>query len=365
MWNLQNETATAADVIDLVGVMGKTTCLEDVRAAARALSRRSVGMRVLSDRVVWIGWDALGSCGRPEGPALPWEGGQMHDAEPMPTASMGQRYGELCSIAHYASNRTTIGVRHRQAGGKIVDPSRVSAADKTALTRRKRELVARLKRSESELKTQNRLIKKHPKAGSRIGQAAILAASREMVRAGELEAEIAAIESTSESLAECNRYPEPGCSEVVDAARTIAKRAKPAEVAVKRAKSPTEEVQREIAQEHFLDMMRANSPGIRLPEVEHVNSSWAPDGPMQVSKYKKRWREVFDAIFWPAADAALKGEKYAETVARAASDEIYERLIRSNVFSVDLAIRKGALSVPQDPNFFPRSNPRRAKRRKK
>ena len=183
-----------------------------------------------------------------------------------------------------------------------------------------------------------------------------------MAREDDQESRLRRIASTLERVEECEEERGPGCDDAEDEARELARTVPAAKKSVRRAKAPSEADQRLIAQAHFLAMLRDRSPGLRLPTPDAPETTWQPDGPAQTAKYRKIWRDQFDDIFWPAAEAGLAGDKFAEKVAEAVSPSMWEEYGKSNVMSMDLRIRKGAIAIPQDPVFFPsearRINPR-------
>lgn len=149
------------------------------------------------------------------------------------------------------------------------------------------------------------------------------------------------------------------CADARDTGKAIAEKAPPAKVAVRRAQAPSEHDQRLIAQAHWFALMLKNDPRLKLPDIPIPATDWRPDGPAQVNKYKKIWRDVFDDFWWEAADVAISDlgsdSDRARDIAEAVDTELFRIYAQGggNVQSMDNQMRKGKLKIPADRIFFP------------
>ena len=172
-------------------------------------------------------------------------------------------------------------------------------------------------------------------------------------RVERLDAQIDALDNDWKVVAECKKDPGPGCSDAKDIlAEKLEKAPKPKPI-VKRAKAPSEKEQRLIAHAHLFSQMKSADPALSLPDVDAPAPDWRPDGPAQIAAYKKIWADVFEDVFFPAADAGLGGEEYAEAVARAMSPGLWTayRDSQGSVQSLLNEIRKGSKRIPKDKAF--------------
>lgn len=192
------------------------------------------------------------------------------------------------------------------------------------------------------------------------GVVELASADRRLATLSDQRLKIAAL---IDEVAACANSCSTECQTAVKSAQAVAEKAPPPKIPIKRAKAPTAEEQALIAQAHLFELMRRNSPRVRLPEVPLVATDWQPDGPRQRAAYYKIFDHVFDDVFWDAADVALSDlgsdSDRAEVIARAASPQLWDEFKRSggNVVSMENRLRKGQLHRPVDAIFFPDEKP--------
>lgn len=193
-------------------------------------------------------------------------------------------------------------------------------------------------------------------AKNREGMVELASADRRLAPLVDQRSKIAAL---IDEVAACADSCSTECQTARTDARGVQAKAPAPKKAVKRARAPSLEEQQLIAQAHLFELMRRESPRLRLPDAPIPATDWQPDGPRQVAAYRRIFDNVFDGVFWEAADVATSDlgadSDRAEAIARAASPSLWFEYQRSNgnVVSIDNRLRKGALRRPVDAIFFP------------
>jgi hypothetical protein len=204
-------------------------------------------------------------------------------------------------------------------------------------------------------------------AKNREGMVELASSDRRLAPLVDQRSKIAAL---IDEVAACADSCSTECQTARTDARVVQAKAPAPKKAVKRARAPSREEQQLIAQAHLFELMRRNSPRVRLPDVPIPATDWQPDGPRQVAAYRRIFDDVFDGVFWEAADVAMSDlgadSDRAEAIARASSPQLWDEFRKSggNVVSMDNRLRKGQLRRPSDAIFFPdgparTQNPRR------
>lgn len=215
------------------------------------------------------------------------------------------------------------------------------------------------------------MIAKYPRPlqqKNRLGTGQIAMADKELDR---LEAQRLKIAALITEVGSCTDSCSTECQTTRANSKKVVDRAPVQKKAVKRAKPPTEHDQKLIAQAHWFALMLRQNKRLHLPDIPIPATDWRPDGARQVSHYAKIWRDVFDGIFWEAADIAISelgdDSDRAEDIARAIAPNLFEAYKRSggNVQSLDHSLRKGKNRIPLDLIFFPdearSTNPKKRK----